>query len=412
MRLYALLLLAAACGSPATPRLAAAPLAATPGLRLSQGFAHVVQAARDQLSDGRIAQAALALEPAQRLAAVLDHAAPIPRPAQRSEWIDAIRDALARGEPDAAQTLFGGADERALSAWAAPSAPAAGGDPRDYAGAAVIDGLGAEVGELLAVRGDRVELHLGAETREVPLETVVFGPKHGLVAAPQLNPRALRVCADPNNLPLSNERGEGFENKLAQLIARELGAELQYAWWPARRGFLRQTLNAHHCELVMGVPAGAQRVLTSRPVYRSTYVLVSRAKLASSLDAPALRGLRIGVPVVGDDGANPPPIAALTEHGLGANLRGYPVYAPSDVLPRAVRDGEVDVAVAWGPLAGYHAAQLELAATPLLRDDFAFDISLGVRREDTALLAELDRVLVERRAEIDELLARFHVPRL
>jgi mxaJ protein len=415
-RALPLLLLAAAvaCNARAAPRLTAAPAAAEPGARLGHGFAHVVQVACDALRAGQPAPAQLALEAAQRLASVLDHAAPIPRPVQRREWIEAVRRELRGGGADAALVLLAGADERTLSDWVAPSGPALEGDAGDYAGAELIDTTGASIGRLLAVRGERAELRVGRETLQVPLATLVFGPRRGLVAAPQLNPRALRVCADPNNLPFSNQRAAGFENALAALIARELGAELQYTWWPGRRGALRQTLQAHRCDLVMGLPAGTARVLTSRPVYRSSYAVVTRRDTprVSSLEAPELRELRIGVPLVGDDGANPPPVAALVARGLTANLRGYPVYSPPGALLRAVQQGELDVAVAWGPVAGYHASQLGLVATPLAGDDFAFDISLAVRRDDAALLAEVDRVLVARRGEIDALLERYRVPRL
>ncbi|HKU39317.1 MAG TPA: quinoprotein dehydrogenase-associated putative ABC transporter substrate-binding protein, partial [Polyangiales bacterium] len=356
-----------------------------------------------------------------RLAIVLDHAAPIPRPVQRRDWIDAIVAALEANDADAALARFGGADERTLAAWAAPRGTGLDTDARSYLGATVIDTFGARAAELAGFTGERAELRAPGGTRTLPVSQLVFGPAGSqLVAAPSLNPRALRVCADPNNLPFSNARGEGFENALAALLARELGAELQYTWWPERRGFLRQTLQAHRCELVLGLPAGSERVATSRPVYRSAYALVRgpRAPRLASLDAPELHALRIGVPLVGDDGANPPPVAALARRGLLHNLRGYSVYgdygrdSPGAALLEAVHDGEVDVAVAWGPLAGYHAARLALPLTPLAEPEFAFDIALAVRREDRALLAELDRVLVARRPEIDALLDRFHVPRL
>jgi mxaJ protein len=243
------------------------------------------------------------------------------------------------------------------------------------------------------------------------------------VAAPTLNPRSLRVCSDPNNLPFSDKLERGFENAIAQVLARELGAELEYAWWPARRGFLRQTLNAHRCDLVMGLPTGHERALTTRPVYRSSYVFVfgPQAPRVTSVEARELRETRIGVPIVGDDGANPPPVDALLRQGLVHNLHGYSVYgdyrdeSPPAELIRAVSRGDVDLAVAWGPLAGYYAHRaeppLELAQLTESGSPFVFDISLAVRRDDAALLADLDAVLERRRAEIDAILDRFHMPR-
>src|SRR5215212_10242554 len=211
--------------------------------------------------------------------------------------------------------------------------------------------------------------------------------------------RVLRVCADPNNLPYSNQRQEGFENRLAELIAGELGARVQYTWWPQRRGFLRNTLWGHACDLVMGVPPGTERVLTTTPYYRSTYVFVSRTDRSlhiRSLDDPRLRKLQIGVQLVGDDYANTPPVHALSRRGIRGNLVGFSVYGdysqenPPARIIDAVIAGTVDLAVAWGPLAGYFAQRspvpLELVPVspaidpPGLR--FTFDISLAVRTDE------------------------------
>jgi mxaJ protein len=237
----------------------------------------------------------------------------------------------------------------------------------------------------------------------------------------------LRVCADPNNLPFSNRREQGFENKLARLIADDLGRSVSYTWAPQRRGFLRNTLNANACDVVMGVPVKLESLATTQPYYRSGYVLVSapHVPVLSSLASPQLHQLRIGVPLVGDDGANPPPLFALAAHGLLSNLRGYSVYgdyrddSPPAQLLRALRRGEIDVAIAWGPLAGYYARGAptlryafipESEAPPGLT--FSFEIALGVRQSDKILLSELDAVLLRRRREISALLASYGVPRL
>ena len=241
--------------------------------------------------------------------------------------------------------------------------------------------------------------------------------------------RKLRVCADPNNLPFSNQRLEGFENKIAALLARELQAEVEYTWWAQRRGFIRNTLKADRCDLVIGVPSGFEMAQTTAPYYRSTYVFVYRQDSGlklSSFDDPALRQLKIGVQVIGDDGANAPPAHALTARGIVQNVRGYTVYgdyaqpAPAAGIIDAVVRREIDVAIAWGPLAGYYAKrepvalaivpvspQIDLPALP-----FIYDISLGVRRGDSAFKKELEGALDHRRAEIDKILDEYGVPRI
>ena len=240
--------------------------------------------------------------------------------------------------------------------------------------------------------------------------------------------RVLRVCADPNNLPFSNEREQGFENRLADLIGRELNARVEYTWWAQRRGFIRNTLRAGECDVVMGVPSSFELVLPTRPYYRSTYVFVTRADAdfdIESFDDSVLHRLRIGVHLVGDDYANTPPAHALSKRGIVENVRGYTLYGdytqpdpPARILD-ALRQGEIDVAIVWGPLAGYYQKRYsDVALTPVLPQvdlpflPMVFDIALGVRREDTELQARLDRILVERRTEIDQILDDYGVPRL
>lgn len=245
---------------------------------------------------------------------------------------------------------------------------------------------------------------------------------------PEKPARELRVCADPNNLPFSNDRLEGFENEIAALVARDLGATVRYEWWVQRRGFVRNTLNAGTCDVVMGVPSSFELVLATRPYYRSTYVFVSREDRGLSVrsfDDPALRRLRIGVQMIGDDFANAPPAHALAGRGMIDNVVGYSVYGdysqpnPPARIVDAVTAGEVDLAVVWGPLAGYFARrqpvpldlvpvspQIDLPFLP-----FVFDISMGVRRGDEAFRDELNGILERRQAEIEEILDRYGVPR-
>jgi mxaJ protein len=240
--------------------------------------------------------------------------------------------------------------------------------------------------------------------------------------------RELRVCADPNNLPFSNEAEEGFENKLVSLIAEEIGAEVRYTWWAQRRGFLRNTLKAEACDLVPGLPANLEGVRTTAPYYRSSYVFVIRADGpdVQSFNDPVLRQAKIGVHLIGDDGSNTPPAHALGRRGIVENVRGFMIYGdysdpnpPARIL-EALAMREIDVAIVWGPLGGYFSEHesVPLKVTPV-RPIFdgpqlpmVFDISMAVRKEDEALRQEVDAALARRRADVDAILAAYHVPRL
>jgi mxaJ protein len=240
--------------------------------------------------------------------------------------------------------------------------------------------------------------------------------------------RVLRVCADPNNLPFSNRRLQGFENEIAALLARDLGATVEYTWWAQRRGFFRNTLKAGLCDVVMGVPSSFELALATRPYYRSTYVFVSRQEgpHPESFDDPVLHKVKVGVQLAGDDGVNPPPAHALARRGVVGNVTGYTLYGdyrepnPPARIMDAVAHGDVDVAVVWGPLAGYFAKRepVPLALTPVSPQidlpylPFVFDISMGVRRGETALRDQLDAELERRQPEIDAILDRYGVPRV
>jgi mxaJ protein len=240
--------------------------------------------------------------------------------------------------------------------------------------------------------------------------------------------RELRVCSDPNNLPFSNQREEGFENRIAELLADELDARLTYTWWPQRRAFLRHTLHAGECDLVMGVPSSFEMALPTRPYYRSSYVFVTRKDRSldiRSYDDPRLLELRVGVHLIGDDGANTPPVHALTQRGAIHNLVGFRLFGdyseenPPARLVEAVARDEVDVAVAWGPLAGYFAPlqEVELEVVPVSPQivlpflPMVYDISMGVRREDTVFVRELEEILDRRRDDVEEILNLYGVPR-
>jgi quinoprotein dehydrogenase-associated probable ABC transporter substrate-binding protein len=239
--------------------------------------------------------------------------------------------------------------------------------------------------------------------------------------------RELKVCADPNNLPFSNRREQGFENKLARLIARELHAQVRYVWWAQRRGNVRETLKAGLCDMVPGIASNLEMLATTRPYYRSSYVFVTRAAdrlELSGFDDPRLRTLRVGVQMVGDDFSNTPPAHALARRGVVDNVRGYMLYGDyaQENPPRAIIDDvsrqRLDVAIVWGPLAGYFARQskpkLRLQPVSPLLDGamlpMAFDISVGVRKDDPALRRELDEVLAHNSARIQALLREYGIP--
>jgi mxaJ protein len=238
----------------------------------------------------------------------------------------------------------------------------------------------------------------------------------------------LRVCSDPNNMPFSNAKRQGFENKIAELVAQDLGRPLAYFWSPQRRGFVHNTLAAERCDVMMGVAAGYQGLQATRPYYRSSYAFVSRRDRhlrVRSFDDERLQRLTIGIQITGDDYNNPPAAQALAARHLGANVRGYTVYGdyskpdPQRDIVHAVADGRIDLAVVWGPLAGYYARR---EASPIdvlpVADEgrpgmaFAFDIAMGVRREDRMLREALDAIIVRRHAEIRRILTSYGVPLL
>jgi mxaJ protein len=259
----------------------------------------------------------------------------------------------------------------------------------------------------------------------VPLLAIALG---GACHRPPLRSRAVRVCADPNNLPFSNRAREGFENRIADLLAADRHATLEYTWFAQRRGFLRNTLTAGVCDIVIGVPAELELTSTTRPYYRSSYVFVSRRDRQlglRSFEDPRLRELRIGVQMIGDDFNNSPPAHALSNRGIVRNVVGYSVFgnyaqpSPLSTIVAAVDRGDVDVAVVWGPPAGYFARaaahRLELSAVTPQSDSrslpFVFDIAMGARPGDAALRDELDDFIVRRRSDIDRILTDYGVPR-
>jgi mxaJ protein len=239
-----------------------------------------------------------------------------------------------------------------------------------------------------------------------------------------LQPGVLRVCNDPDNMPFSNQKEEGFENKIAQLIAKEWNAKLQYVWYPTRRGYFR-ILNGMYCDLIIQAPGGLDMAGTTDPYYRSGYVFVTRqdSKLADikSLADPRLKKARIGVTLLPSD-EQLPPTMALSHYGVVGNLRGYHGWYNDDDRPEdvvnAVANDSVDLAIVWGPLAGYFAkrSQVPLKLTPLGERDsladvpFRYDIAMAVRRRDRELRDSLQKTLKAKGPEIQAILKEYDIP--
>jgi mxaJ protein len=238
-------------------------------------------------------------------------------------------------------------------------------------------------------------------------------------------PHTFRVCADPDNLPATDDKLEGFDNKIAALMAKDLGDSVTYSWWPTRRGFVRNTLSASDCDVVFGVPKGYDLVLPTKPYYRAAYVAVTRSdrhlKIAS-LDDTVVKSLKIGVTQFGDDYTNTPPAQALGARGINRTVVGFTSFysaenRPGDII-NAVAKGQIDMALAWGPLAGYFAkhSTVPLDLTVLPDTDratgfpFVYELTLGVRRADRGLRDTLNMLIDRHHADIDAILHDYGVP--
>jgi quinoprotein dehydrogenase-associated probable ABC transporter substrate-binding protein len=237
-----------------------------------------------------------------------------------------------------------------------------------------------------------------------------------------VDPKVLRVCADPRNLPFSNEKGEGFENKLAELFAEKLQKKLEYMFFPQATGFVRMTLGAHRCDVIMGFPQGDELVQGTNPYYRTAYALVARP--GSGLEDVAwlgderLKGKRLGIV------AGTPPATNMAANGLMTNARPYPLMIDTRIDSSAVamiKDllaGEIDAGVLWGPMAGYYATQVNppLHVTPLVKETsgprLAYRIGMGVRPADQNWKRQLNRLIQENQPAINKILLDFGVPLL
>src|SRR5712671_7755380 len=237
-----------------------------------------------------------------------------------------------------------------------------------------------------------------------------------------VDPKVLRVCADPSNMPFSNDKGEGIENKLAELFATKLQKRLDYMYFPQATGFVRMTLAAHRCDVIMGFPQGDDLVQGTNPYYRTAYALV--AKQGSGLDDVTtlederLKGKHIGIV------AGTPPATNMAVAGLMANAKPYPLMidtrfdSSSAAMIKDLMSGEIDAGVLWGPMAGYFAKQASppLHVTPLVKDTsgprLAFRIGMGVRPADQNWKRQLNRLIQENQPAINKILFDFGVPLL
>ena len=237
-----------------------------------------------------------------------------------------------------------------------------------------------------------------------------------------IDAKVLRVCADPNNMPFSTEKGEGFENKLAELLAAKFGKGLSYSWYTHATGFVRNTLAAHKCDVIMGIPQGDDIVQVTNPYYRTAYALVFKQghglEGVDTLGDPRLKGKRIGVV------AGTPPGNNMAANGLMANAKPYPLVIDTRVdssaaaMMRDLAAGDIDAGVLWGPMAGYYARQSTPAVTvvPLVKETagprLAYRIAMGVRYTDQEWKRQLNRTIQDNQGAITRLLLSFGVPLL
>ena len=237
-----------------------------------------------------------------------------------------------------------------------------------------------------------------------------------------VNRTALRVCADPANMPFSNDKNEGFENKIAEIVAAELKVQVEYTWFPQATGFIRQTLFAKRCDVVIGYAQGDELVLNTNHYYRSTYALLYRAGTGLdgvvSLADPRLKDRRIGVI------AGTPPGSIMAQLGLIQRAKPYPLMvdrrhdSPGERMINDIRSGDIDAGVLWGPIAGYFAAKGgdKLLVVPLLKETgtprMAYRITFGVRNLEDDWKRQLNAVIAKRQSDIDALLLQFGVPLL
>ena len=237
-----------------------------------------------------------------------------------------------------------------------------------------------------------------------------------------VDPHVFRACADPRDLPFSNEAGEGFENKIAELLAHKLDKSVAYTFYPDATGFIRNTLNAHRCDVVLGIAQGVDIVQPTNPYYRTSYAAAYRQdgplKGMESLSDPRLKTARIGIV------AGTPPATFLAENGLLGRIKSYALVvdtrydSPTHEMMDDLEHGEIDVALLWGPIAGYYAtkAKTPTSVVPLVKEQggpqMVFRIVMGVRHSDQNWKRALNKVISENQDEIQTILRSYGVPLL
>ena len=235
-----------------------------------------------------------------------------------------------------------------------------------------------------------------------------------------VDPDVFRACGDPRNLPFSNDKGEGFENKLAELFAAKLGKKLSYTYFPQATGFVRMTLGSYRCDIIMGFPQGDDQAQVTVPYYRTTYALVfkpgSGLEDATTIDNPKLKDKRIGIV------ARTPPSTAMAVNGLLAHAKSYPLFVDTraDSSAQAMIDdlarGEIDCGILWGPMAGYYASHADppLVVVPLTRETsgppMSFRIGMAVRPADQEWKRTLNKLIMDNQPEINKLLISYNIP--
>jgi quinoprotein dehydrogenase-associated probable ABC transporter substrate-binding protein len=256
-----------------------------------------------------------------------------------------------------------------------------------------------------------------------PASVPAFAQEEGKELSIELvDPKVLRVCADPRLMPFSNKQGEGFENKLAELVADKLGKSLAYVWYPQAPGFVRNTLGAHKCDLIMGYPQGNDLVQSTNPYYRTSYALVFKPGRGldgiETLEDTRLKGKHIGVV------AGTPPSTYLATNGLMANARPYPLVIDTrfdssvETMVKDLIAGDIDAGVLWGPMAGYYAKKADppLTVVPLIKEAsgpaLVYRITMGVRFSDQEWKRSLNRLIEANQPAINQILLDFGVPLL
>ena len=253
------------------------------------------------------------------------------------------------------------------------------------------------------------------------LGTLVLGDARADDHPEAVDRSSFRVCSDPANLPFSNDKGEGFENKIAELLAAKLNVPLKYTWYPNSIGFLRNTLRARRCDIVMGTVSGAELTQTTNPYYRSVYVMVTRKAdniTADKIEDPALKNLKLGLTA----GAPPADIAA--KNGLAGNIRPYDLFVdtrvqtPGKDMIEDLAKKQIDVALLWGPIAGFYAGQHgdELKITPLVNEPkstrMEFYITMAVRPGESKWKNDINDLIRANKDAIDKILSDYHIPLL